>query len=30
MNKYSQYHANDQRVIGTNVNKSGQNITANF
>jgi hypothetical protein len=31
MNKYGQHHANDtNRVINSNVNKSGQNITANF
>lgn len=31
MNKYAQHHANDtNRVINSNVNKSGQNITANF
>ena len=31
MNKYADKHANDKnRVINSNVNKSGQNITAGF
>ena len=31
MDKYSHYHKNDSnRVINSNINKSGQNITANF
>lgn len=31
MNKYEQMHNNDSnRVLNSNVNKSGQNLTANF